>query len=846
MKFVACKYSAILIGLFGFNFFLAQEVISPPDTIKRPAERLEDIVDYKAKKQIKNDLKNKLTYLIEKAYVKYKDMTITADYMVIDWNTGEVYSRGTVDSLGNIVGRTIFNQGGKKYESQEFSFNFKTQKGIAYNTRTEENEGVIVAKVTKRANDSTYFMRRGFFTTDEYFMKKLDSLPDYHLSTSRIKYVEKKSIITGPIQMYIEQVPTPLILPFFYMPVTSERSAGILIPSFGEREDVGFFLQGLGFYTPIGEYFDFTTRFDVYTKGSWAVHLNSVYKKRYRFSGNFNFDYENVVRGIQGLPNYTKTALYRIAWNHSQDSKANPNLVFSASVNYTSSQFFVNTINNNNIFNGSVLTNTTSSSISMVKRFENLPFSVSANLNHNQNFSSGKVFFTLPQLTLNLTKRLHPFAPKSGIKKGLFQNINFNYSLNLLNNIETTDTAAFTANMFNDMKTGLRHNVDLATQTNIFTYFNVTMGLNYQDVWTTQTVRENFDSFTNQVVQTKVDEFRTFRTFGYTAGVQTNLYGMLKFKKGKIEAIRHVMMPSVSYSITPDFSRDFWGYFRSYVNGSGQTVRYSIFKNGVFGSPGEGFQSSVNFAINNNLEMKVRSKSDSTSKKVKIFEFLNVNTSYNMAAESFKWSPINITGSTAFLDNKVRMNFGAVVNPYRIEFASPSATTGTLVDDFGHFSLSNYNIALNFGLDNKMFSKEDDLSKKYKRKGTIRNERFYFDKENYAHFAIPWNLQFGVMYNHTQGLLREPVKAASVNVNGSISPAPYWNISFNSSYDITNGELAFTSINFQRDIRSFLINFSWVPFGPFKTWNFFFGIKANILRDAVKYEERNFPAPSNL
>lgn len=367
-------------------------VTAKKDTII-PKEELEDVVKTKAEYRSSSSISNKQTSLNKNAQIIYQDMQIDADYIRIDWETGKIYARGEQDDKGKIIKPAIATQGGKKYEYNEVIYNYKTKQAIAFNARTEESEGVIVAEKTKKYNDSVFFMRKAIYTTDDYFIKKKDTLPDYHMSAPNIKLIKGKNssqLVTGPIQLYIEQVPTPLVMPFAILPFSDKRSAGILIPSFGERQDVGFFLNGLGYYQPIGDHFDLKILSDFYTKGSWNLKPELNYLKKYRYSGNFAADYGYTVRGIKGLDDYSRTKTFRIAWRHSQDSKANPYFTFNASVDIVSSKFYNNTVNNNYIFNGNVLNTTQTSRINVTKRFLNLPITISASAGYNQNFATGQ------------------------------------------------------------------------------------------------------------------------------------------------------------------------------------------------------------------------------------------------------------------------------------------------------------------------------------------------------------------------------------------------------------------------------------------------------------------------
>lgn len=813
------------------------------DTIKK--ERLEDVLVYDADDQI-NNFKTKMSYLLRNARIKYQDMEIFADYVEINWETGDIFADGKRDSLGMIVEPTLFKQGIQEYEQQSFKINFNTKIGIAYNVRIEEGEGVLSGGTVKRANDSIMYVRGGDYTTDTYFIERKTKEPDYVLRTQKAKYISgtKKTMITGPINMRIYDIPTPLLLPFAYIPLGDTRSAGILIPSFGERADVGFFLEGLGFYLPISDYLDLSFTSEIYTKGSWGIHPTVNYRKRYRFSGNMRFDYENRITGIKGLPDYSHANNYRFSWTHAQDPKANPNLIFSASVNMSSSQYFRESINNNNILNGNVFTNSTASSVSINKIFPNSPFSMSLVMSQNQNNTRSndepaQMQFVLPQLTLNMN-RIYPFAPKIGGKKGLIKNFGMGYNLNVLNNMNTNEDDAFKSQMWKDAKSGARHNLNFSTGATLGTYFPLSLNASYEEVWYLRTYEKEFDPTQNQVVQHDINGFDSYRVFNMGASVSTNLYGLWQSKKkdAAIQGIRHVLSPSVGISYWPDFSDEEWGYYDYYRGADGRKVLYSRFENTVFGAPSQGKSASLNFGIQNNLEMKVRSKTDSTGyKKIKIFEYLNITSSYNMAADQFKLSPINVTGMTRLFNQKLNLNFRMTFDPYRMEFEE-GQEHGTRVNKLGPPRLVNYGVNFGYNFDNSTFGGKNFKSEDYGKRGEIRNEHFYFDEEDYAHFVIPWRLGFNLTQNYSKGTSRKGLSTTVLRLNAAVSPTPFWSLSASTSYDATANRFSQAVFSFSRDLRSFDISFSWVPFGQYKTWDFFISIKADILKDAVKYDQK--------
>lgn len=841
-NFLAVAYAQNLPENKGVN-----DTIKTADTLQIPTEQLEAVVETKAD-NIRNDVPKKMTYLNRNAKVKYQDMEIDADYISIDWNQSLIFARGELDSLGRIKTPAVANQGGKKYEYDEFTYNIKSRQAIAFNARTEESEGVIIAERTKKYNDSVFFMRRGKYTTDEYFIQKKDTIADYYLLAPNIKLIkgkENSQVITGPIQLYIEQVPTPLIMPFAILPFSDKRSAGILIPSFGEREDVGFFLNSIGYYQPIGDHFDLKILADIYTKGSWNLRPEMNYKKNYRYTGNFSADIGTTVRGIKGLSDYSKTGTYRIAWRHQQDAKANPFLTFSASVDVVSNRFYNNTVNNNYAFNQNNLNAQQNSSISVVKRFLTLPITVTGTSSYSQNFSTGLADLKLPVLNVAINQ-FYLFNPKSGVRQGLLENITVNTGLNFNNYVQTNEDELFTGAMWDKMQTGLKNNITLGTNTTIAKYFTFSLNANIDNALTTKTLDRTYNPLTNKVEDVLNKKIAGYSSFSTGASLQTVLYGMLNFKRSSaVQAIRHMLTPQIGFTYSPDFSAPGFGYYKNYSNDRGEMTPYSIFDRGIVGSPNSSLVQALSFSVNNNLEMKIKSKKDSTGiKKIKIFESLNFNTNYNFAAPKYKWSIFSLNGQTTLFE-KLNLNTGLNLEPYRITF-EPGENVGIRTEDFGYFSVQGFNAQLSYPLSSDIFKKKDEeeISKKYTKKGEIRNENYYFDDDNYSRFTQPWTLNINAQYSYTRSLTRFGNQMASVGLDGSIKLTPYWNITGNLYYDVISKEIANTQIGFSRDQRSFTINFNWIPYGQYKVYDFFIGIKANILRDALKYKDRSFTQPN--
>ncbi len=805
-------------------------------------DNLEDTVAYEAQ-TISNDFPNKTTYLLTDAEVTYQDIVITADYIMIHWDTDEVSAYSKIDSTGKVLERATFSQGGKEYQYESFRYNFKNQKGIVYNGRTIESDLVIDANVSKRVNDSVYFMRNAVVTGDEYYKLDKDTVSDYHILMNRAKFIQDEALIAGSSQLYIEQVPTPLFLPFLYVPIKGERSAGIIIPSFGEVDRLGFFLQGFGVYTPIGQYFDLEVTGDLYSKGTKGVHGRSSYKKNYKYSGNITIDFENRREGIKGITTgidaYNANNNFRVSWSHSQDRKANPNLIFRANVSYSSSKFYRQSVNLNNTFNGDFMNNTSNSSISIDKYFNDFPMNISFSTTLNQNFNTEQANLSLPMMNANLSRQ-YPLKNSSNVP--LFKKFFFDYRMNLQNQMNGLASEIFSSETFDSARSGMKNAFGIGTGTNLLNYFAFNFGGNYDEIWYLKTIEKYYDEESQTVESIDVKGFSTFRTYSFNSSLSTVLYGTLLFSKDKrIQGIRHTIQPSISYSLRPDFSESRFGYYDTYIDAEGNEKQYSRFEGGVYGSPSQGLQNNVGFNIGNNLEMKIRSKSDSIGvKKIKIFDYLNLNGSYNMAADSLRMSNISINGSTSFWENKFKLNYSAQINPYRIEYENEVDETGELVDKLGYFSVSNYNISLNFSLNNAFFGESIDYASKYPKTGRVRYEEYYFDEANYAHFNTPWNASVGLQYRSSRGLNRTASENISARVSGRVSPSPYWQISGSANYDFVNKELGFTQFNFTRDLRSFLLTFSWVPFGSRRSWSFAINIKTSVLRDVLKYDDRDY------
>ena len=637
------------------------------DSVKIKKETLEHIVKYKAKDYTKFNRRTKILELYNEAKVDYGDISIEAGEIIIDSDKNTVRAKGIRDTANAYIQKPVFKQGSNVVEPDSIVFNIKTKKSLIYNSKTEQGQGTVIAEVTKKENDSVYFVKNAKYTT----AKNLED-PEYYIKLRKAKIVPGKKIVTGLANLFIYDVPTPIGLPFGFFPQTEKHTSGIIIPSFGEQNDRGYFLQNGGYYFAVSDYLDLVLLGDYYTNGSYGTRIESTYKKRYKFSGNFGFRFENIISSERGFSDFSRSTIYNLRWSHSQDAKASPSSRFSASVNLGSSRFFRTSINQINL--ASTLNNTLSSSISYSKSFRGEP-SVNLNLTatHTQNTNTEVVNLTLPTLQASVS-RIYPFSSNTGTRKGIFKNLNLQYNIRGENRIQTTDSLFFKKEMFDDARVGVNHSIPLTTNFKIFKYLSASAGANFSEVWTLNTIDRRFDTATRQVITEDINGFDAFRTYNFSASLGTTVYGTFNFEKeGKnrfIKAIRHVMRPSVGYSINPAFDQ----YYDTYevVSADGLTredVSFTRFEQSIFGAPSRNFSSAMNISLSNNIEAKVRSK-DSTSvepRKVILLNNLNFSTSYNFAGDSLQWNPIRMNGSTQLFKGKMNINFSATLDPYALD-----------------------------------------------------------------------------------------------------------------------------------------------------------------------------------
>jgi hypothetical protein len=818
------------------------------DTIAKPKEILEDIIDHSADSLIRQDIKNNKILLYKNAHVHYKDIDLTAGYIEINNNTNVVTAKGIKDSVGVYQEKPIFKQGNEETKQDSIVFNFKTEKAKIWGLRTEQQGVIIKGETTKKENDSTIFVRNIKFTTSE------KENPDYYIKTNKAKIVPNKKLVIGVSNLVISDVPTPLFLPFAYIPLTKGTTSGFLMPTWGENNQQGYFLQNGGYYLAINDYVDLAVLGDVYTNGSWGVRTESNYAVRYKFSGNFSFRYENLINSLRGLSDYSRTTNYNIRWSHNQDTKASPNSRFSASVNMGSSKYYKESLNeyNSNAF----LNNTLSSSISYYKKFVGTPFNLSLSVTHSQNTNTESIIMSLPSLQINMD-RIYPFVSKTGAKKNALQKLGVTYSLKGDNKINTSDKYFLKKEMFNGAKSGIQQNATFSTNMKLFKFFTLSPNANYKEVWNFDKISKTYNATENTIVTDTITGFNAFREYSAGVSLTTTVYGMFKFKKGRLQAIRHVMRPSISYGYKPDFSN-----YDETVQQSADPndiLEYSPFANGLYGSPSKSLSNSLNFSLNNTLEAKVMPKdsTDAKPEKITLINNLNFSASYNMAADSLKWSPVRMTAGTDFFNKKLNLNINATLDPYAINASGVRINTFNINNGGSLFRLTNAGLTMNYSLSSKKSKGKE--SAKQQNANANNSDGIFGDNLNVSNrinnnedsesktkkaklynATFPWTLKLAYSLNYINTNRQNEISSNSLMFSGDIDLTPKWKVGFSSGYDIKNQGFSYTQLRFSRDLDSWKLNFNWVPFGTRQTYYFFIGVKSSMLSD-LKYDKRQVP-----
>lgn len=845
------------------------------DTVAKPKkEALDAPVIYESSDSTIFSGRNAVLYGSGK--VNYQKIELTADVISMNLDSSTVHANGIKDSLGVIKGKPIFKDGETPYESETMSYNFKTKKGFINNITTEQGEGYITSQNAKKGANDEYFMEHGRYTTCDNHEH-----PHFYLALSRAKVRPKKNVVFGPAWLVVADVPLPLAIPFGFFPFSSKYSSGFIMPSYGDETSRGFYLRDGGYYFAISDQMDLKLTGEIFTKGSWGLGAASNYNKRYKFSGSFNLSYLDTKTGDKNMPDYSETTSFKIMWTHRQDPKASPNTNFSASVNYASTSYEKSNLSSwydPQLYSQSTRT----SSVSYSRTFPNQNLTISSTFNVSQNTRDSIISLTMPDLNISLG-RIYPFKRKKVVgKERWYEKISFQYTGQLSNSITTKEDMIMKSDLIKDWRNGMRHNIPVSATFTLFKYINVVPSFNYTERWYTHKINRSWDEAKQAEKQDTIYGFNRVYNYSLSLAANTTLYGFYKPSKkifgDKVEMIRHVFKPSISYSMTPDFGARKYGFWDSYVytdeDGEVRTVEYTPYADGLFGYPGRGKSGSISFDISNNLEMKVKSDKDSTGvKKISLIDELYAGISYNTAAKVQPWSDLNMRLRLK-LTKSYTFNMSARFATYAYTFNE----NGQVVEGnrtewsygrFGRFQGMSQNFSYTFNNDTwkKWFGKDKDKDSKETSSNDSADDTQYdefgnpieeepkkktevkadIDDDGYLRFKMPWS--FTVSYGITMSedrtakinikTMRYPYKfTQNMNFSGNLKLTDKWNISFSSGYDFEAKKISMSTVNISRDLHCFQMTAGMV-FGPFTSYNFTISANASMLKDALKYDKRS-------
>ncbi len=830
-------------------------------------------------------------YLFGDSKVKYQTMDLNSERISLNLDSSLVHATGVLDSVTGLqVGTPVFKMGEDTYESDTMAFNFKTKKGLITRAYTEQQEGFLLSELSKRGSNGELYLQHGRYTTCD------EPHPDFYLALSRAKVRPGKDVVFGPAYLVVCDVPLPFAIPYGFFPFSKSYSSGFIMPTYGDETRRGFYLRDGGYYFAISDKMDLKVLGEIYTKGSWGVSAASNYRKRYKYSGSFYASYQNSVDGEKNMPDYSKTTSFKIQWNHRQDAKANPFSNLSASVNFATSSYERNNLTS--MYNPQSLTQSTrTSSVSYGTQFSSIGLSISTSMNLNQNMRDSTIALTLPDLNINLS-RFYPFKRKQMVgKERWYEKISMSYTGHLSNSISTKEDKLMHTNIIKDWRNGMQHTIPVSGNFVLFNYINLNPSFNFVDRTYSKKVMRSWDETAQKEVNDTTYGFYNVYNWSLAVSASTKLYGFYtpwrSLFGNKIQAIRHVLTPSVSFSYAPDFSASRYGYYETYqktdAEGNVSMVEYSPYAGALYGVPGKGKTGSISFSVSNNVEMKIRTDNDSTGfKKISLIDEFGASMSYNMAAKVRPWSDLS-TRIRLKLSKRYTLNMSAIFASYVYEADSVGATprisehtTYWGQGKIGRFQGMSQN--LSYTISNEKVSKlfkwlrgerdkkrddDDDKDKsdldddedlgdvesnldrdleEGKHGAKKKKERADTDLDGYMNYSLPWSLSFGygiTMRENTNRSLfnyhtmRYPYKfTQNLNVSGNVRLSDGWNISFSSGYDFENKKISMTTASLSRDLHCFNMSCS-VVLSPYTSYNFSFRCNASTLTDALKYDKRS-------
>lgn len=839
-------------------------------------------VKYSAEDSLVYDAESGTAYLYGNSKVDYENMKLMSDKVHMNLDKSTVRATGTVDSTaeGGIKGKPVFTMGKDEYKSDTMAFNFKSKKGLIKGVYTEQQDGFLSGEVGKRDSTGSIYLQHGRYTTCD------KPHPDFYIALSRAKVRPGKDVVFGPAYLVVADVPLPLAIPYGFFPFSKKYSSGFIMPSYGDESDRGFYLRDGGYYFAISDKWDLKLLGEIYTKGSWGVSAASNYRKRYRYSGSFLFSYQDSKTGDKGLPDFAEQESFKIQWNHRQDPKANPYSSLAASVNFATSSYERNNLNS--MYNPQTLTQTTrTSSVSWSTGFSSIGLSLSATTNLAQDMRTFSIQITLPDLNISLS-RFYPFKRKHLVgKERWYEKISMSYTGQLANSISTTEDKILHSNLIKDWKNAFQHTIPVQANFTLFNYINVTPSFNFTDRMCSKKVTRGWDNtLQKEVVRDTIYGFHNVYNWSMNVGASTKLYGFWvpnrKLFGDKIQAIRHVITPQVSFSYSPNFGARRYGYYDSYqytdASGNVKLVEYSPYQDELYSVPGKYKTEMISWDVSNNIEMKIKSDKDTTGyKKISIIDELGASMSYNAAADYHRWSDLSMRLRLKWWKNYTfSMNAQFATYAYELD-ANGKPYVGNHTE-WGYGRLprfqgmsQNFSFTLNPEKLKKWFGRkddkdddkvsvdsdgpdtniesnmDDDLEKgKYaakKKRGNIAET----DDDGYMSFNMPWSLTIGygiTMRENTAGrfntkTMRYPYKfTQTLNFSGNIRISDGWNINFSSGYDFENHAMSMTTASLSRDLHCFNMSAS-VVLAPYTSYNFTFRCNAATLTDALKYDKRS-------
>ena len=859
------------------------------DSINRSRKNgIDSPVEYVANDSLTYDAASGLAHLYGESNVKYQNMDLQSEEIYMSLDSNLVHATGKMDSATHeLVGTPVFKMGSDEYESDTMAFNFKTKKGLITGVYTQQDDGFLTSEISKRGAEGEMFLQHGRYTTCD------DPHPDFYLAMSRAKVRPGKDVVFGPTYLVVADVPLPLAIPYGFFPFTKSYSSGLIMPTYGDEMEKGFYLRDGGYYFAISDKMDLKLLGEIYTKGSWGLSAASNYRKRYRYSGQFFFSYQNTVTGERNMPDYAKETSFKLQWSHSQDQKANPFSSLKASVNFATSSYEQNNLTS--MYNPQTRTQSTrTSSVSWSTQFSSIGMSINAGMRVNQNMRDSTIGMSLPELTVSIAQ-FYPFKRKKRAgEERWYEKISMSYTGNMVNEINTKENKLMHSSFAKDWKNGMQHQIPIKANFNLFGYLTLTPGINFTDRTLFSKVNKSWDQVNQREVVDTITGFYNVYNWRMSIGASTKLYGFWipnrKIFGDKIQAIRHVLTPTASFSYAPDFGAARYGYWKEYqktdAEGNVTMVAYSPYSIGAYSAPSKGKQGTLNFELGNNLEMKVKSDDDSTGfKKISLIDEFRLSSYYNFAADRQPMGPVSATLRLK-LSKSYTLNLSSSFASYVYEVDSlgniveSDHTTYWQKGKIGRFQGISQNLSytlnnekvMNFikRLRGEKVDKKKDKKKRgdededwendmetnidkdmEKAKHVSRkqgSDKAETDDDGYMAFKMPWNLSIGYNINMSENrdkskfnynTMRYPYQfTQGLNFSGSLSISDGWNINFSSGYDFDAKKISMTTASLSRDLHCFNMSCT-VVLAPYTSYNFSFRCNAATLTDALKYDKRS-------